>query len=99
MDCWTEAYARESRTRIRHATFITRSLDIEPFDRRPDGGLADRLRAEMLQLEARALELDAGAEEEAEEERESIRIRLDYLLGRWLFFGLHRAGLARATDH
>jgi hypothetical protein len=80
---------------LRKANHVCRVIGIEPFDRRMDGELAERMRDEMAELEERAKALEAGTLDEdeiQEEEPEMLRVRLEYLLGRWIAFGLHREG-------
>jgi hypothetical protein len=92
-DVYTRAHEKHAAWSLRKANHVCRIIGIEAFDRRMDGELAARMRDEMAELEERARALEAGsldADEIQEEEEELLRVRLEYLLGRWIAFGLHR---------
>lgn len=73
---------------LRRASEACRAAGVVRFDEYPDGDLADRMRGEMTELSGWAAELEHGADED--EACEWILARLDYLLERWIAFGLHR---------
>lgn len=73
---------------LRRATKACRELGVETFDARPDGELPERMREEMCELSAVAVELERGAD--SDEACDWILTRMDYLLERWIAFGLHR---------